>query len=179
LEALLVDLESSLVEREVSMRWLAEFDERASGKQIEGNSGWFDVRLVSEDPRNEIIVDNPDDPSHKLHVERSVWLGTSSLTAASVQGSAAAFQMEVTFTDGGAALFGLFVQHHVGEQMAVSVDGHVISAPKITSEMIGDKAQFSFAKGTSEEQARRVVDVVNKAIARLATSGSMTAPTVR
>ncbi|PIR84674.1 protein translocase subunit SecD [Candidatus Kaiserbacteria bacterium CG10_big_fil_rev_8_21_14_0_10_47_16] len=67
--------------------------------------------------------------------------------------------VSITFTDDGAALFEQITREHTGEQLAIFLDGEVVSAPRINEAISGGKAIIS--GNFTAPEARELVQNLN------------------
>ena len=123
----------------------------------------FEVRLVldSASPDSEqLTCTHPGTApgqkvDEKLHVQKKPLLDRSSLKSAAVQRNAitSAAEIAITFTERGAKRFAKVTRDHVGQRLAIVIDGKVYSAPKVMTEIPGGKAVIS-GSFTEEEAAQ-------------------------
>ncbi|MBI1841589.1 MAG: hypothetical protein HYR88_12150 [Verrucomicrobia bacterium] len=81
----------------------------------------------------------------RLNVQKTPLLDRSAVKTASVQKSRAsgAPEIQIVFTDRGAARFAEVTKQHVGKRLAIVIDGKVYSAPRVISEITGGRAVIS------------------------------------
>jgi hypothetical protein len=98
----------------------------------------------------------------KLHVQKKALLDRSGLKSAVVQKSpvTGASEILVTFTDRGAKRFAEVTRDHVGQRLAIVIDGKVYSAPKVMTEIPGGKAVISGS--FSEQEAAQLAARLNQ-----------------
>ena len=72
--------------------------------------------------------------------------------------------VDVKLTPDGAARFGAYTRDHLGQRLAFVVDGEVVSAPRIRSEISGGSVQITMGERVDPEQQRleaeRLVDAM-------------------
>jgi len=81
----------------------------------------------------------------KLHVQKQPLLDRSSIkTAVAAKNPlTGASEVDLTFTAPGTKRFAQVTRDHIGERLAIVVDGKVRSAPRGAAEIAGGKAQIS------------------------------------
>lgn len=91
----------------------------------------------------------------KLHVQKKPLLDRSSLKSAAVEKDplTGASEVQLTFTDQGAKRFAEVTRDHVGQRLAIVIDGKVHSAPKVMAEIPGGKVAISGAFSAQEAAA--------------------------
>lgn len=91
----------------------------------------------------------------RLHVQKQPLLDRSAIkTAVAVKNPlTGAAEVDLTFTAPGAKRFAQITRDHVGERLAIVVDGKVRSAPRVAAEIAGGKAQISGAFSEQEAAA--------------------------
>jgi beta-lactamase regulating signal transducer with metallopeptidase domain len=137
--------------------------------------GGLRIRLVAEvgdtGPADEMA--DPNDPARKLRVKREVLLDTTGVAAAKLRTSPQGYQIiDLTFTEAGGKRMTEITRANRNKRMAVVIDGKLICAPTIMSE-IGRSGQVSFGKRTTEEEARKVEEALEKAIKANKAGGGM------
>jgi len=113
----------------------------------------FEVRLVvdtaSSDSEQLTLIQHGTNgektPEERLDVQKKPLLDRSALKAAAVQKNAVsgASEIQVTFTEQGARRFAEATRDHVGQRLAIVIDGKVYAAPKVMMEITGGKAVIS------------------------------------
>ena len=102
----------------------------------------------------------------KLHVQKKPLLDRSALKSAAVERNAVtgAHEIGITFTEEGAKRFAEVTRDHLGQRLAIVIDGKVYSAPKIMTEVPGGKAVVSgtFTEQEATELAARLSEAVRK-----------------
>lgn len=128
----------------------------------------FEMRLVQDNATSESevlscqVASRPEAASaaEKLNVKKEVLLNRSAIKTATVQANAVNGNPEIsiTFTESGKARFAQVTREHIGERLAIVVDGQVYSAPKIMSEIAGGKAIItgSFTRAEASALASRL-----------------------
>lgn len=134
----------------------------------------FEVRLVldSAAPDSEQLTltqqrtDGGKTAAERLHVQKKLLLDRSALKSAAVQTNAVsgASEIQVTFTEPGAKRFAEATRDHVGQRLAIVIDGKVYSAPKVMMEIPGGKAVISgsFSEQEATQLAARLSEVATK-----------------
>jgi RNA polymerase sigma factor (sigma-70 family) len=113
----------------------------------------FEVRLVldSAAPDSEQLsftqqrADGGETAVERLHVQKKQLLDRSALKSAAVQTNAVSgtSEIQVTFTEAGAKRFAEATRDHVGQRLAILIDGKVYAVPKVMMEITGGKAVIS------------------------------------
>ncbi len=93
----------------------------------------------------------------KLHVQKKPLLDRSTLQSAAAQKIAVSdvSEIQVTFTEQGAKRFAEVTRDHVGQRLAIMIDGKVYAAPKVMMEITGGKVVISGS--FSEQEATDLV----------------------
>lgn len=95
-----------------------------------------------------------------LNLEQAPLLDTSAIqtVGVSVNPDTGTAQIDVQFSDVGAELFAAVTRENLNQRLAIVVDGKVVSAPVIRSEITGGKAQISgnFTAAEAEALAARI-----------------------
>lgn len=140
----------------------------------------FAIRLVAAAGDAQVQVDELDDPQEsgqKLRVLREVLLDESGIASAAVErpepAAAPPNAIRINFTPAGAASLARVTADHLGEQLAIVLDGHVLSAPRIQARITGGQAMISFGPGTPPERIAQIA----KALNALAGKGAITPAT--
>ncbi len=102
----------------------------------------------------------------RLHVQKLPLLDRSAIkTAVAAKNPlTGASEIDLTFTASGAKRFAQITRDHVGERLAIVVDGKVRSAPRVAAEIAGGKAQISGS--FSEQEAAALAKSLNATAAR-------------
>jgi len=102
----------------------------------------------------------------RLHVQKQPLLDRSSIkTAVAAKNPLTGdSEVELTFTAPGAKRFAQVTRDHVGERLAIVVDGKVRSAPRVAAEIAGGKAQISGS--FSEQEAAALAARLNGPVGR-------------
>jgi preprotein translocase subunit SecD len=127
----------------------------------------FELRLVldSASPDSEQLTctqqrtqGHPVD--EKLNVQKKTLIDNSALKSATFQRDpiTGAPQVEFTLTKDGTKRFAEVTHDHLGQRLAIVVDGKVCSAPRLQSEIAGGKAVISgsFSEHEATELAARL-----------------------
>jgi len=129
----------------------------------------FQVRLVvdSASADSELLPLLSTQPAaQSLHVQKQVLLDRSALKSAAVQKNSVTGspEIQIVFTEAGAKRFGEVTRQHIGERLAIVIDGKAYSAPKVMTEIAGGKAVISGSFGEEEaaQLARRLTEATAK-----------------
>jgi len=122
----------------------------------------FEVRLVrdgaAEDTQKMTLAHKPSIPGQSsdelLYVQKTSLLDRTDLRLAEVQTDVitGAPEIKITFTGRGATRLAQVTRQNIGKRLAIVIDGRVISAPEIRSQIPGGKLVFS-GRLTKEEAA--------------------------
>ena len=126
----------------------------------------FQLRLVRSPLDAMTPVDefaDPEDPAGKLPLLKPILLDESSLSSATLD--AASPTVQITFTQAGGEKFGKITREHVQQKIAFLLDGQVLSAPQINSEISGGVCMIAFPRGTPREQIEKKFVATLNAIA--------------
>lgn len=95
------------------------------------------------------------------HVQKAALLDRSALKSAVAQTNPVtdAAEVQITFTSPGAKRFAKITRNHIGERLAIVIDGQVRSTPKVMAEIPGGKAVISGSFTAPE--AAQLADRVN------------------
>ena len=98
----------------------------------------------------------------KLHVQKKPLLDRSALKSAAVQRNAVtgAPEIAITFTERGAKRFAEVTRDHIGQRLAIVINGEVYSAPKIMAEIAGGKGVISGS--FTEQEATELAAKLNE-----------------
>ncbi len=101
-----------------------------------------------------------------LHVQKQPLLDRSSIkTAVAAKNPlTGASEVELTFTAPGAKRFAQVTRDHIGQRLAIVVDGKVRSAPRVAAEIAGGQAQISGS--FSEQEAAALAKSLSATAAR-------------
>src|SRR5262245_14095987 len=134
----------------------------------------FEVRLVldtaSGDSEQSTLLHQRATPGQtgeeRLHVQKKPLQDRSALKSADVQKNSVtgAPEIQVVFTERGAKRFAEVTRQHIGERLAVVIDGKVYAAPKVVTEVLGGIAGISgsFTEQEATELARRLSQPATK-----------------
>ena len=134
----------------------------------------FEVRLVldSASPDSDQLTciqqrsDGGKAVEERLHVQKKPLLDRSALQSAAVQKNpvSGASEIQVTFTERGGKRFAEVTRDHVGQRLAIVIDGKVYSAPKVMMEIPGGKAVISgsFSDQEATQLAARLSERATK-----------------
>jgi hypothetical protein len=128
----------------------------------------LEFRLIAETTEADIPVELLPDPagSHypPLRVERNVLLGTESIERARLRPSLSTeeLELELQFTEEGRKSFADITRDNVGRQLAITMQGRVLQAPRIHSEILGGKAVI--AGQLSEAERIELVWALNRSV---------------
>ena len=90
------------------------------------------------------------DGKQQFRLRREVLLDDAAVADAKVGGTGEATEIDVTFTEAGGKRFAEITGANVGKQIAIVVDGKVLSAPMLRSAIPGGRAQIT-GRFTAEE----------------------------
>lgn len=99
-----------------------------------------------------------------FHVQKTVLLDHTSVEYAIARTKLRAGypQIEVTFTESGRKRFAKVTRDNIGKQLAIVIDGNLLSTPTIMDEIKGGKALI--AGQFTEEEAQEIANRINTAI---------------
>ena len=92
----------------------------------------------------------------EVYIRSQAVLSTAHIASAQVTESpyAGTHQIEITFTKDGASIFAEVTRNNIDKPLAIIVEGEVISAPVIRTEIAGGKAVISGS--FTQEEAQRI-----------------------
>lgn len=140
-----------------------------------GISAWaapvFQMRLADEAPSG-----NSERMSYVTHydqhtvtnvyyVQKTVLLDETALKSATPGKDALGHGIiDITFTDAGAKRFAEVTRQNLHKRLAIIIDGQILEAPMVQSEILGGKAQISgsFSKGETRDLARKINEAVKR-----------------
>lgn len=149
--------------------------ERAKG--VIGKTALLEFRVVTEEqfrqqaevgflPSGYEEVPYQDDENRTIILEEEAAFTGRFLENASVQFTQEGVAVSLDFNSEGADRFGELTSQHVGEQIAIVLDGKVVSAPRVNEPIYGGQAQIS--GNFSDQEARD--------LALMLRAGSLPAP---
>jgi len=102
----------------------------------------------------------------RLHVQKEPLLDRSAVKSAEVQRSSVTGtpEIQVAFTERGAKRFAEVTRQHIGQRLAIVIDGKVYAAPKVATEILSGKAVISgsFTEQEATQLARRLSRAATK-----------------
>jgi len=133
----------------------------------------FQMRLVAENPSadsEELICQSTNKETgristEKLNVQKKALLDQTALkSAVAAKGWQDHWQVDFSLTPGGTKQFAEITGRNIGKRLAIVIDGRLISAPTIQSQITGGKGQIS---GTfTKQEAKDLAAKINQAIGR-------------
>lgn len=130
----------------------------------------FEVRLVldkaTDDSEQLTVLQQSTVPKQaepeRLHVQKKALLARADLKSADVHKSKVngAPEIQIAFSEQGTKRFAEVTRKHVGERLAIVIDGKVYSAPVVRTEIPGGKAVISGS--FSQEEATQLVSRLNE-----------------
>ena len=130
------------------LRWLAAAEDGIS--PLESSSGGASYILVHATPQRSMTHD---DPNRSWKVERARPISDK----ASGGAAAVAFDLDRN----GAQLFGELTGAHIGKMLAIVLDGHVLSAPRINTRIEGHGIINGPPGGFTQQQADYLATTLN------------------
>jgi len=136
-------------------------------------ASFFQMRLVVDAPaddaekmiRLEKIPAVGQVRQEEVYVQKSVLLDQTALQSAQLNtGPQGDRQIEITFTSAGRKEFAKVTREHLHQRLAIIIDGKLMTAPAIQSEISGGKCQITGS--FSEAEAKALTAKLNAAIAR-------------
>jgi beta-lactamase regulating signal transducer with metallopeptidase domain len=136
-------------------------------------ASFFQMRLVVDAPaddaekmiRLEKIPAVGQVRQEEVYVQKSVLLDQTALQSAQLNtGPQGDRQIEITFTSAGRKEFAKVTREHLHQRLAIIIDGKLMTAPTIQSEISGGKCQITGS--FSEAEAKALTAKLNAAIAR-------------
>ena len=136
-------------------------------------ASFFQMRLVVDAPaddaekmiRLEKIPAVGQVRQEEVYVQKSVLLDQTALQSAQLNtGPQGDRQIEITFTSAGRKEFAKVTREHLHQRLAIIIDGKLMTAPTIQSEISGGKCQITGS--FSEAEAKAMTAKLNAAIAR-------------
>ena len=123
----------------------------------------FQVQLVQDKPgENTEPMTNPG--GEALQVQKTPLLDYTAISSATVTTnmSSGVPQIDIEFSQVGRELFAAITKENINKRLAIVLDGQVVSAPVIRSEISEGKAQITGS--FTEEEARKLAAKINEAI---------------
>ena len=103
--------------------------------------------------------------TEKLDVQKKVLLDQTALKSAVVSTSGHGYsQIDFSLTPDGKERFAEITRQNIGRRLAIVIDGQLITAPTIQSEIPSGEGQITGS--FTEQEARDLAAKINKAIAR-------------
>jgi preprotein translocase subunit SecD len=134
----------------------------------------FHIRLVQDSPgadTEQMTITHPTKDQGRtvdehLHVQKAPLMDHRAVASAAVEMDVISGrpQIAITFTDKGRETFAEVTRKNVGRRLAIIVDGQLLSAPKIATEIPGGKAAIS--GNFSKEEAADLASKINAAAKR-------------
>lgn len=139
----------------------------SSGAEYTNSPRPFQVRLVSENPaeNTEIMTNSASRAEEEtIQVQNSPLLDYTAIRSTTVtkDPSSGAPEIDVEFSEEGKDLFAAITRENINKRLAIVLDGQVLSAPVIRSEIAGGKAQIT--GNFTEEEANVLAAKINDAI---------------
>ena len=150
--------------------------------QVEPESHPFQVRLVIETPDAQKSAQPYPDPHPApggptvVHVDRTILLHEGHIDFARPTKDAEGRRVvAVRFTEEGATLMRQVTRQHTGERIALILDGKVVMAPRIQTEIGADAILDGGGDGFTEAEQLKALQLLNvSARSRASTSGPAT-----
>ncbi len=127
----------------------------------------FQVQLVLDQPGEdaELMTNSASgDGGETLYVGKTPLLDYTAISSATVVRNPAsgAAEISVEFSPEGRELFAAVTKENINKRLAIVLDGHLYSAPRIRSEITGGKAQItgSFTDAEASELAAKINELV-------------------
>jgi preprotein translocase subunit SecD len=131
-------------------------------------SSVFQMRLVEENPSadsEEMILSNRDS-QEKIYVQKFPLLDVTAVKSARItyESGPNLPAVQVLFTDSGAKQLAEITRQHIGDRLAIIVDGKLLIAPKIDAEISEGSADIAgrFSKSEVETLVKKINDAVAK-----------------
>jgi beta-lactamase regulating signal transducer with metallopeptidase domain len=164
--------------READARLVLDMAEQFKSKSASpfaplAKASFFQMRLVVDAPaddaekmiRLEKIPAVGQVRQEEVYVQKSVLLDQTALQSAQLNtGPQGDRQIEITFTSAGRKEFAKVTREHLHQRLAIIIDGKLMTAPTIQSEISGGKCQITGS--FSEAEAKALTAKLNAAIAR-------------
>ena len=115
----------------------------------------METRAASRAPADgltEMVVQGWDDT---VYVAEQVLLANEDIASAGVVAGPDGPRVEIVFTEAGAQRLAAATREHLSECLAILIDGHVVCAPVVRSEITGGRALITGR--FTEDEARRIV----------------------
>ena len=149
----------------------SESSNASKAKAAKSMSSVFQMRLVEASPADDaeqmtIATQNRDSGKtyfEKLYVQKKVLLDQNAVESAKVNQTRFGPQIQIQFTDAGRRQFAEVTRECLHKRIAIIVDGRVLSAPIIQSEISGGVGQISGS--FSDQEAQALATKINDAIA--------------
>jgi preprotein translocase subunit SecD len=131
------------------------------------------LRLVVDAPADDaekmIMISTNQASGHvyqqELYVQKSVLVDQSALQSATlITGPQGDRQIEITLTSVGRREFAKVTREHLHQRLAIIIDGKLVTAPVIQSEIPGGKCQItgSFTEAEAKAMAARINAAIEK-----------------
>ncbi len=132
---------------------------------VASSGAMFQMRLVADAPSSNstemTIVHTTGSTARRetVHVQNAVLLDQTALKSAQVlQDPNGQPQISIQFTESGRKRFAQVTRENIGKRLAIVIDGHVYSAPRIMTEIAGGKGLISgsFSQKEAAELAAKI-----------------------
>ena len=120
----------------------------------------IEFRLAQEDPGEELTeAENPAN-GRKIYYHNQVFINNQDIASAKAKESITPphYDIEITFTEAGAEKLALVMRENVMKNIAMFVNGELITAPRIMSEIPASFGKVLIVGRFSEEEAKDIVE---------------------